>query len=94
MIAKMTTKNQITIPKKILERAGLKDLRENEKYFDIEVKDIGIFLKPVTLVVEDRIPSHQWEKFEDWANKIDKEDVVFTSAKKANSFLKKRIRKS
>lgn len=33
----------------------------------------------------------QWQKFEDWATKIEKGDVVFDSAKKAAKFLKKRI---
>ena len=42
MVTKMTVKNQITIPKKILERAGLSNLKEEERYFDVEVEDSAI----------------------------------------------------
>lgn len=89
----MTIKNQVTIPKKILERAGLAELKDDERYFDVEVKDNFILLKPVTLIVEERIPEKQWQKFEDWAIKTKKGDVVFNSSNKATEFLKKRIRK-
>ena len=41
MIAKITAKNQITIPKKIIDRLS------EVKYFDIELKDGVVFLKPL-----------------------------------------------
>lgn len=41
MLAKMTSKNQITIPKKIVER--LPDV----KYFEVELKDGLVLLKPL-----------------------------------------------
>jgi bifunctional DNA-binding transcriptional regulator/antitoxin component of YhaV-PrlF toxin-antitoxin module len=41
MLAKMTTKNQITIPKKIIDK--LPDI----KYFDVELKDGLVLLKPL-----------------------------------------------
>ena len=41
MLAKMTTKNQITIPKKIIDK--LPDI----KYFDVELKDGMVLLKPL-----------------------------------------------
>lgn len=93
MITKMTIKNQITIPKKILERMGLCHLRDEERYFDVEIKDNSIFLKPVIVVIEERIPEKQWRKFEDWAVKVDKNDKVFDSAEDAVEFLRKRIKK-
>jgi bifunctional DNA-binding transcriptional regulator/antitoxin component of YhaV-PrlF toxin-antitoxin module len=41
MLAKMTAKNQITIPKKIIDK--LPDIR----YFDVELKDGLVLLKPL-----------------------------------------------
>jgi bifunctional DNA-binding transcriptional regulator/antitoxin component of YhaV-PrlF toxin-antitoxin module len=41
MLAKITTKNQITIPKKIIDQ--LLDV----KYFDVEFKDGLVLLKPL-----------------------------------------------
>ena len=41
MLAKITTKNQITIPKKIIDH--LPDV----KYFDVEFKDGLVLLKPL-----------------------------------------------
>ena len=93
MVAKLTVKNQLTIPKKILERAGLSNIEDNERYFDIEVKDTTIILKPVRVIVEERIPEKQWQKFENWASKVGNGDVSFDSGEEANEFLKKRTKK-
>lgn len=41
MLAKMTSKNQITIPKKIVEQIP------GTKYFEVELKDGLIVLKPL-----------------------------------------------
>jgi bifunctional DNA-binding transcriptional regulator/antitoxin component of YhaV-PrlF toxin-antitoxin module len=41
MLAKMTSKNQITIPKKII------DQLQNVEYFDVELKDGMVLLKPL-----------------------------------------------
>jgi bifunctional DNA-binding transcriptional regulator/antitoxin component of YhaV-PrlF toxin-antitoxin module len=41
MLAKMTSKNQITIPKKII--AQLPDV----EYFEVELKDGAVMLKPL-----------------------------------------------
>ena len=41
MLAKLTAKNQITIPKKVIEQ--LPDV----KYFDVELKDGNVVLKPL-----------------------------------------------
>ena len=41
MLAKITSKNQITIPKKIIDQ--LPDV----KHFDIELKDGAVILKPI-----------------------------------------------
>jgi bifunctional DNA-binding transcriptional regulator/antitoxin component of YhaV-PrlF toxin-antitoxin module len=47
MLAKMTSKNQITIPKKIVEQIL------DTKYFEVEVKDGLIVLKPLRLYATD-----------------------------------------
>jgi len=44
MLAKLTAKNQITIPKKII--AKFQDV----KYFDVEIKDWLVLLKPVKVL--------------------------------------------
>ena len=41
MISKITTKNQITIPKKIMNQIP------DAKYFDVELKDGAVILKPL-----------------------------------------------
>ena len=41
MISKITTKNQITIPKKIMNQIP------DAKYFDVELKDGTVMLKPL-----------------------------------------------
>ncbi len=43
MIAKLTSKNQLTIPKKIIEKMP------ETKYFDIETDGNTIIMKPLTL---------------------------------------------
>ena len=47
MLAKITSKNQITIPKKIMDQ--LPDV----KYFDLELRDGVIRLKPLTVYETD-----------------------------------------
>jgi bifunctional DNA-binding transcriptional regulator/antitoxin component of YhaV-PrlF toxin-antitoxin module len=47
MLAKMTSKNQITIPEKIVEQIL------DTKYFEVEVKDGLIVLKPLRLYATD-----------------------------------------
>ena len=94
MVTKMTSKNQVTIPKKILERLGLSSIKEDERYFEVDVRENLIVLKPVTLVIEERIPEEQWQKFEKWGVHVDKGDEVFDSSAQAAQFLKERIKKS
>ena len=47
MLAKMTSKNQITIPKKIM------DQMPSVKYFEVELKDGKIELKPLRVYETD-----------------------------------------
>ena len=43
MLAKLTSKNQITIPKKIIDRIP------KTQYFDVELKEGAILLKPLKI---------------------------------------------
>ncbi|MDP2920833.1 MAG: hypothetical protein Q8O12_00490 [Candidatus Omnitrophota bacterium] len=92
MVTKMTIKNQVTIPKKILVEAGLSGLKQDERYFDVKLRDNTIVLSPVTVVIEERIPEKQLHKFEEKTARIEKDDEVFDSAKKASEFLQKRAK--
>jgi len=47
MISKITTKNQITIPKKIINQIP------DAKYFDVELKDGVVLLKPLAFYETD-----------------------------------------
>ena len=92
MVTKMTSKNQVTIPKRVLEHAGLSGLPDQERYFDVGVKGNVIMLRPVKIVLEEAIPAKQWQKFEKWAAKAHRGDKVFDSAETATGFLKKRMK--
>jgi len=89
----MTVKNQVTIPKKLLIQAGLSGLSDEERYFEVNLRDNTIVLKPVTLLVEERIPEKKWQKFEGYVSKAGKGDKIFDSAGNATEFLKKRAKK-
>ncbi|MEA3359534.1 MAG: AbrB/MazE/SpoVT family DNA-binding domain-containing protein [Thermodesulfobacteriota bacterium] len=47
MLAKLTVKNQITIPKKIITQL------KNVQYFDVDIKDGIVLLKPVKVFKAD-----------------------------------------
>lgn len=89
MVAKMTIKNQITIPKKILEDMGIFELASQERYFDVKSEGNRIILKPVKIILEEAISSKQMSKFEKWATKRRRGDKEFNTAEEATDFLKK-----
>lgn len=88
MLSKLTRGNQITIPKSIIERAGLKIGRD---YIDVEYVDGVIYLKPVD--IEERISKEDLEKLKKKALKEDKADVTL-SAKEAEGFLAQRAKRN
>jgi bifunctional DNA-binding transcriptional regulator/antitoxin component of YhaV-PrlF toxin-antitoxin module len=47
MLAKLTSKNQITIPKKVLSKLP------KVEYFDVEIKEGAVVLKPIALYETD-----------------------------------------
>lgn len=87
MLAKVTRGNQITIPKSIIERLGIKMGRD---YVDIEYENGIVYLKPVD--IEERIPNEVWDKFKLRVLKREKGDVTLP-AQKAEGFLAKRAKK-
>lgn len=88
MLAKLTRGNQITIPKQIVKRAGL---REQNDYLEIQYVNGVIQLKPVD--VEERIPPEAYEKFADWALKKESGDVR-EEEKPAGGVLRKRMKRA
>lgn len=90
MLAKVSSKNQITLPKRLVDKMGFGPTEE--RYLHVEMNGSTVFLKPVTVTIEEKIPEEKWERFEKWA--LDHQnDVSFDSADKATSFLKKRLKK-
>lgn len=51
MLAKLTVKNQLTLPKVVTSQFS------GAMYFDVQIKDGGIFLAPVTMQNNDAIRS-------------------------------------
>ena len=92
MLVKRTSKNQWTLPKAFLEGAGI---RKEDVYFDAEydAKKHLIFLKPVRVVLEEKIPTEAIERFEREALQVKPGDKVFKSRKEADQFLEGRARR-
>ena len=88
MLAKLTRGNQITIPKSIIERLGLK---MGSDYVDIEYENGIVYLKPVT--IEERVPNEVWNKFKQRVLKKEKGDITLDS-QSAEGFLAKRAKKN
>lgn len=87
MLTKLTRSNQVTIPKEIIKRMGIKP--ENE-YFDVKYANGIIYLKPVD--IEERIPPEVFEKFQKSVLRIEEGDIV-TGKKESRNILKRRARK-
>lgn len=87
MISKLTRANQITIPKPIAERAGLKAGRD---YLEVRYAHGFIYLRPVD--IEERIPQETWERLKKKALDLEKGDITLNS-KDAEGFLAKRAKK-
>lgn len=92
MLAKISAKNQLTLPKKVVEKLGFAP--HEEKYMDVELAGNKIVLKPVVVSIEERIPDEQWNKFRQWALKGEDGDVAFESLEKAQGFLSEKTTSS
>jgi bifunctional DNA-binding transcriptional regulator/antitoxin component of YhaV-PrlF toxin-antitoxin module len=88
MLVKRTRGNQVSIPKRILEAAGIV---EGDIYFDIACQQGVICLKPVS--VEEKISDHAYEELLRWARKTEPKDKVFGTGQEAIDYLKRVAKK-
>ena len=88
MLVKRTRGNQVSIPKRILEAAGV---AENDRYFDVDYRHGMICLKSVT--VEGKISDRAYEELLRWAAKTHPGDKVFRSSREAVDYLRKIAKK-
>ena len=87
MLVKRSSKNQIALPKAVLERAGL---GPDDVYFDVDCDRGRILLIPVT--IEEKIPPEAIARFEAKNRKREYGDRDFASMDAALAHLRK-IRK-
>ena len=78
MLVKRSYKNQVAIPKAILERAGI---GPEDVYFDVEYKQGHILLTPMQF--EEKIPIEAVRRFEAKNSTVEPDDKVFSSTKDA-----------
>ena len=88
MLVKRTRGNQVSIPKRILEAAGVAD---GDRYFDVDYRQGLICLKVVT--IEDKIPDRAYEGLLRWAATTKPGDRAFQSGREAVEYLKKIAKK-
>jgi bifunctional DNA-binding transcriptional regulator/antitoxin component of YhaV-PrlF toxin-antitoxin module len=91
MLAKLSSKNQLTLPKKIVVQLGF--AQGDEKYVDIAISGNTVTMKPVVVTIEEKISETQLEAFHDWALHRETGDVAFSSAAQSAKFLKSRMKK-
>lgn len=87
MLTKLTRGNQITIPKAIVDKAGLK---VGGDYLDVEYARGIIYLKPVD--IEERISKEALDRFKKKALSKEKGDITLT-AEEAEGFLLRRTKR-
>ena len=88
MLVKRTRGNQVSIPKRVLDQAGV---AEDDRYFDVEYRSGLICLKPVT--VEDKISDRAYEELLRWVSKPEPGRKVFHSGKEAVAYVRKLAQK-
>lgn len=90
MLAKISRKNQLTLPKKVVERLGFSP--DEAKYVDVVIEGNTAIMKPVTVTIEEKIGEEQWKRFRE--RSLDHtHDLAFEDEEEATHFLKKRLRK-
>jgi len=88
MLVKRTRGNQVSIPKKVLEQAGV---REHDRYFDVACRGGLICFKPVT--VEEKIPDRAFEQLLRWVSRTRTTRKSFHSGQEAVEHLKRLMAK-
>lgn len=89
MLVKRSVKNQVAIPKALLERAGL---GPEDVYFDMEYEGGRIILKPMQ--VEEKLPPEALARFKKRALKRGPGDRVYRSMEEAIEGLHKGLRRN
>lgn len=92
MLVKRTSKNQVTLPKALLEIAGV---GRGDDYFDAKYdeKEHAIRLKPVKVVIEEKLSEGAIQRFEEEALRVQAGDKGFKTRREADKFLEERIKK-
>ena len=88
MVVKRSSKNQIAIPKAVLERAGL---GADDVYFDVQCEGGRIVLIPLQL--EEKISGEALKRFEERTLKQEKEDKTYASVVEAVKGLRRKLGK-
>lgn len=88
MLVKRTRGNQVSLPKRILEQAGVS---EHDRYFDVQCRGGMICLQVVT--IEQKIPGRAYEELLRWAGKTEPGDKVFHDGREAVAYLKRIAKK-
>ena len=88
MVVKRSSKNQVAIPKAVLERAGL---GPNDVYFDVLCEGGRIVLIPLAL--EEKISDQALKHFEEKTLQQEKEDKTYASVVEALKGLRRKLRK-
>ena len=89
MLVKRSARNQVSIPKAVLERAGL---GEEDLYFDVQYEKGRIVLIPIQ--VEEKVPKEDLERFEAETLKQKAGDKVYGSVEEVLKGLHQRHRRS
>ena len=89
MLVKRSAKNQVAIPKALLERAGL---GPEDVYFDMEYNEGRIILKPMQ--VEEKIPAEALARFKKRALKRGPGDRAYHSMEEAIGGLHKGLHRN
>lgn len=87
MLVKRTRGNQVSLPKRVLDQAGV---GENDRYFDVQYRGGLICLKPVT--IEDKIPDRAYEELLRWVQKTRSTRKSFRSGQEAIDYVKRLAR--
>ena len=88
MIVKRSARNQVAIPKKLIQQAGLD---EADVFFDVAYVGGYFVLKP--LAFEEKIPREALDRFKAKTLKLAPEDRVFSSMEDLIAALERRKRK-
>lgn len=92
MLAKLSSKNQVAIPKELLEQLEFADPRE-ERYVDIIRRNGHLIATPVNVTIEERYTPEEIEKLRKYALQRHPGDKYFRSAEAATAYLKRLMRR-